>query len=217
MSSKKISIALVDDHPLVRSGVSALLSAHGDMNVVAEAGTVEEGIEVVREHSPDVAILDLRLPDGPGLDIARWIADNGGATRCVVLTSVPTDRALVAAYGTGAVMAFQAKDADIAPLIDTVREVAAGRSLLDAFAAREAMSRLELRGINRLDSLNERELQVAGLVSAGYSDSQVAEKCIVSLSTVRNALSSVYSKLDVDTRTQLVRLMWIARADADVV
>jgi len=104
-----ISIVLIDDHPIVRSGISTLMSLTNDLNVVGEAESVETAIELLGQVDPDIAVLDLRLPDGPGLDVARWIAENRRRTRCVVLTSVPTDRAIVAAYETGAVMAFLAK------------------------------------------------------------------------------------------------------------
>lgn len=217
MSAEAISVVLVDDHPIVRSGIATLFGMAGDIDVVGEAGTVAEAKEVIAQTAPDLAVLDLRLPDGPGLDVARWIADNNRVTRCVVLTSVPTDRALVAAYETGAVMAFLTKEADIRPLTESVREVAAGRSLLDAFAVREATSRLHEYGLNHLDTLSPREREMADMVASGLSDAQIAEKCHISLSTVRNGLSAAYTKLNLETRTQLVRLLWMSRIDADVV
>ena len=217
MTSTATRIVLVDDHPIVRSGIATLFSLNDDLEVVGEAGSVAEGKEVIALHDPDIAILDLRLPDGPGLDVARWIAEHNRPTRCIVLTSVPTDRALVAAYETGAVNAFLTKEADIKPLINAIREVSAGRSLLDAFAVREASARLHEYGLNHLDMLSPREREVADLVASGFSDAQIAEKCHISLSTVRNGLSSAYSKLNIDTRTQLVRLLWMAQIDADVV
>ena len=95
MTSTTTRIVLVDDHPIVRSGIATLFSLDQDLEVVGEAGSVAEGKEVIAVQNPDVAILDLRLPDGPGLDVARWIAEHNRPTRCIVLTSVPTDRALV--------------------------------------------------------------------------------------------------------------------------
>ena len=168
MTSTATRIVLVDDHPIVRSGIATLFSLNDDLEVVGEAGSVAEGKEVIAVHDPDIAILDLRLPDGPGLDVARWIAEHNRPTRCIVLTSVPTDRALVAAYETGAVNAFLTKEADIKPLINAIREVTAGRSLLDAFAVREASARLHEYGLNHLDMLSPREREVADLVASGF-------------------------------------------------
>lgn len=211
-----ISIVLIDDHPIVRSGISTLMSLTNDLNVVGEAESVATAIELLGQVDPDIAVLDLRLPDGPGLDVARWIAENRRRTRCVVLTSVPTDRAIVAAYETGAVMAFLAKEADIDPLLDSIRQVAQGHALLDAFTVRDASARLDEYGVHQLDALGERELKIAQLVAGGLSDTQIAEQLHVSLSTVRNALSSMYSKLSIERRTQLVRLVWLARSDSDI-
>lgn len=211
-----ISIVLIDDHPIVRSGISTLMSLTNDLNVVGEAESVATAIELLGQVDPDIAVLDLRLPDGPGLDVARWIAENRRRTRCVVLTSVPTDRAIVAAYETGAVMAFLAKEADIDPLLNAIRQVAQGHALLDAFTVRDASARLDQSGVHQLDALSERELKIAQLVAAGLSDTQIAEQLHVSLSTVRNALSSMYSKLSIERRTQLVRLVWLARSDSDI-
>ena len=217
MNESSISVVLVDDHPIVRSGIATLFSMEQAITVVGEAGSVAEARTVIADTNPDIAVLDLRLPDGPGLDVARWMSEGNRATRCVVLTSVPTDRALVASYETGAVMAFLTKEADIRPLVDAVYEVANGRSLLDAFAVRDATARLHEYGLSHLDSLSPREREMADLVASGFSDAQIAERCHISLSTVRNGLSAAYTKLNLDTRTQLVRLLWMSRIDADVV
>jgi len=216
-TTKETSVVLIDDHAVVRSGFKALLSTNDDINVIGDADSVTEGIKLVEALNPEVAVLDLRLPDGSGLDVARWIAKNNSTTRCIVLTSVPTDRAMVAAFASGAVSAFLTKESQIEGLTHAIRDVAQGKTLFDGFSARAAAARLEAHGYDHLDKLSIREREMADLVADGFSDEHIASTTCSAVSTVRNNLSSAYAKLSIDSRTQLSRIIWLSRMDDDVI
>lgn len=214
-SGRPIRIVLVDDYPIVRAGLTSFVSANPEIEVVGEAGSVAEAIEVVGELKPDVVLLEHNLGGESGLAIPKWIFENGYSSRCIVLTSLPSDRALLSGFDSGAVMAFMAKTSTRDEIVEAVFEVAGGRSLLNSFHVREASQRLDDCGLNRLETLSRRELEVAELVAAGLSDAQIAATCFVSVSTVRHALQSAYTKLLCDSRTQLGRLVWQSEQEAD--
>lgn len=212
------TILLVDDHETVRMGVGAALRHHWESDTesgpeIIEADSVRSALQKLGETVVDVAIIDLRLGDGSGLQIAQAVSDNRLETRCVVLTSLKSPRALIKCFETGAVAAFIEKADGIKNLIEAVEVAANGYSMLDArdvAAARQQL--IEQGGLDR-SLLTEKENRFADLVADGFSDQEIADQMFVAATTVRNVLSRIYKKLDIEGRNRLSAMVWQDRPD----
>lgn len=194
-----IRVILVDDHPVVRSGLRAMLADQPDFDLVGEAGSAEEGVELARLRRPDVVLMDLQL--GPGMhgsEATREIVAMNGP-RVVILTTFDTDADIVAAIDAGAI-GYLLKDAPSADLHAAVRSAAAGTSAL----APRVASRLLGRVRSPDATLSPRELEVLGYVSAGLSNRQISKAMFLSETTVKTHLAHIYTKLGVDSRTSAV-------------
>src|SRR6478609_5030099 len=159
---KTIRIFLLDDHEVVRRGIAELLGLESDMEIVGEAGTVDEAMTRIRAAQPDVAVLDVRLPDGSGVEVCRDVRTEMPETRCLMLTSFADDEALFDAIMAGA-SGYVLKDIRGAELLGAVREVAAGKSLLDPAATARVLERLRGGGArpdDRLARLTEQERRI---------------------------------------------------------
>ena len=198
-----IRVFLLDDHELVRRGIGALLNAEHDMEVVGEASTAAQARGRIRATKPDVAVLDVRLPDGSGIDVCRDIRSNLPDTRCLMLTAYDDDDAIYAAVLAGAA-GYVIKDIRGSALVDSVRAVAAGRSLLDPALNRRVVERINERHDTdpRLDSLTIRERQILPLVAEGLTNREIGERLGLAEKTVKNYLSGLLSKLGLRRRTQ---------------
>jgi len=198
-----IRVFLLDDHELVRRGISALLNAENDMEVVGEASTAAQARGRIRATRPDVAVLDVRLPDGSGVDVCRDIRSELPQTRCLMLTGYDDDEAIYAAVLAGAA-GYVIKDIRGSTLVDSVRAVAAGRSLLDPALNRRVVERINERHDTdpRLDSLTIRERQILPLVAEGLTNREIGERLGLAEKTVKNYLSGLLSKLGLQRRTQ---------------
>ena len=198
-----IRVFLLDDHELVRRGISALLNAEADMEVVGEASTAAQARGRIRATRPDVAVLDVRLPDGSGIDVCRDIRSDLPDTRCLMLTGYDDDEAIYAAVLAGAA-GYVIKDIRGSTLVDSVRAVAAGRSLLDPALNRRVVERINDRHDTdpRLDSLTMRERQILPLVAEGLTNREIGERLGLAEKTVKNYLSGLLSKLGLQRRTQ---------------
>jgi two-component system, NarL family, response regulator DevR len=165
-----IRVFLVDDHELVRRGINALLSAEIDIEVVGEASTAAQAIGRIRATTPDVAVLDVRLPDGSGIDVCRDIRSTLPGTRCLMLTGYDDDEAVYAAVLAGA-SGYVIKDIRGSGLVESVRAVAAGRSLLDPELNRRVVQRISENheADPRLESLTMRERQILPLIAEGLT------------------------------------------------
>jgi len=198
-----IRVFLVDDHELVRRGIGALLNAEDDMEVVGEASTAAQARGRIRATRPDVAVLDVRLPDGSGIDVCRDIRSDLPDTRCLMLTGYDDDDAIYAAVLAGAA-GYVIKDIRGSKLVDSVRAVAAGRSLLDPALNRRVVERIKERHDTdpRLDSLTMRERQILPLIAEGLTNREIGDRLGLAEKTVKNYLSGLLSKLGLQRRTQ---------------
>jgi two-component system, NarL family, response regulator DevR len=198
-----ITVFLVDDHELVRRGIAGLLDAESDIQVVGEAGTAAQARSRILATSPDVALLDVRLPDGSGIDVCRDIRSASSEIQCLMLTAYDDDEAIYAAVIAGAA-GYVLKDIRGAGLVDSVRKVAAGKSLLDPALTARVVERMRgmARGDARLDSLSAREKQIMSLIADGLTNREIGLRLSLAEKTVKNYVSGLLSKLGLQRRTQ---------------
>jgi DNA-binding NarL/FixJ family response regulator len=211
---QRISVFLVDDHEIVRRGLTALLTAEPDIDVVGEAGTVASALARLPTLRPDVAVLDVRLPDGDGVSACREIRSMLPSTACLILTSYGDDRAILGAIAAGAA-GYVLKQTAGSDLVAAVRTVAAGRSTLDAHATQRVMQRLreQTAGTDPLSALTEQEKRVLELIGEGLTNRQIAERMFLAEKTAKNYVSSVLSKLGMQRRAQAAA--FVARITED--
>ena len=198
-----IRVFLVDDHELVRRGIAGLLSAEDDIEVVGEASTALQARARILATSPDVALLDVRLPDGSGIDVCRDIRSARPDIRCLMLTAYDDDEAIYAAVIAGAA-GYVLKDIRGAGLVDSVRTVASGKSLLDPVLTARVVERMrgEARGDSRLDALSAREKQIMSLIADGLTNREIGLRLSLAEKTIKNYVSGLLSKLGLQRRTQ---------------
>ena len=194
---------LLDDHEIVRRGLSELLNSVEDFEVVGEAGTVAEALRRLPAASPDVAILDGRLPDGSGIEVCRVIREEHPHIRCLILTSYDDDEAIFAAVLAGAA-GYVLKQIRGSNLVDAVRQVAAGQSLLDPSVTDRVLRRIRegKQEDARLASLNAQERKILVLIAEGLTNRQIGERLFLAEKTVKNNVSSLLAKLGMQRRTQ---------------
>jgi DNA-binding NarL/FixJ family response regulator len=199
----RISVFLLDDHETFRRGVRTLLAAEPDIDVIGEAGTADEALQRVPELSPDVAVLDVRLPDGNGVSVCREIRSMLPGTACLMLTSSASDEAVLGSIMAGAA-GYVSKEACGADLVSAVRTVAAGGSTLDVGAAQRVMDRLQaqLASVGPLAALTAQEKRELELIGQGMTNRQIAEHLQLGEATVKDHVSIVLGKLGMQRRTQ---------------
>jgi two-component system, NarL family, response regulator DevR len=198
-----ITVFLVDDHEMVRTGVADLLETSGDISVVGEAATVAQARARIPAMHPQVVLLDMRLPDGSGIDVCRELRTTEPNVRCVMLTAFNDDEAIYAAVIAGAA-GYLLKDVRGSKLIESVKRVAAGHSLMDPALTARVTARLQdaENGDPRLRSLSIREREVLRLIADGLSNRQIGVELSLAEKTVKNYVSGVLSKLGLQSRTQ---------------
>ncbi|WP_194395951.1 response regulator [Microbacterium atlanticum] len=199
-----IGVFLVDDHEIVRRGLSDLVRSQPDLEVVGEAGTVRQAIGRIEATLPDVAVLDVRLPDGSGIDLCRDIRSRIPTVACLILTAYDDDAAVSASVLAGAA-GYVLKDVGGPRLVDAIRAVAAGRSLMNHSVVQRATARIRERADDsdpRLGSLGLRERQILRLIADGLTNRQIGENLGIAEKTVKNYVSSLLSKLGLERRTQ---------------
>ncbi len=198
-----IRVFLLDDHEIVREGLRALLESQGDFEVVGEAATAAEALARIPPLQPDVAVLDVRLPDGDGVQVCREVRADAPEIKCLMLTSFADDEALFEAIMGGAAgyVLKQIKGTDI---VDAIRRVAAGESLLDPDATRRVLDRIRNppEEDERLASLTPQERRILGLITDGLTNRQIAEEMFLAEKTVKNYVSNLLAKLGMERRTQ---------------
>jgi len=196
-------VFLLDDHEIVRAGLTRLFERAGDIEVVGEAGTAEEGLSRIPPTRPDVALLDVRLPDGDGVEVCREIRSRHPEISCLMLTSFADDEALFDAIMAGAsgYILKQIKSDDI---VEAVRLVAKGQSLLDPSVTATVLERLRKgpEEDERLARLTTQERNILDLVAEGLTNRQIAEQVHLAEKTVKNYVSNLLSKLGMERRTQ---------------
>ena len=198
-----LGVFLLDDHEVVRTGLKALLEASEDITVVGEAGTLSEALARIPSAKPNVAILDVRLPDGSGVEACREIRSRLPEIACVMLTSYADDEALFASIMAGAA-GYVLKQVGSADLVDTVRRAGAGQSLIDPSLLERVLERLREgpKEDPRLASLSPQERKILDLIAAGNTNRQIAETMFLAEKTVKNYVSNLLAKLGMESRTQ---------------
>jgi DNA-binding NarL/FixJ family response regulator len=198
-----IKVFLLDDHEIVRRGVRELLEAEPDITVIGEAGTAASALARIPALMPDVAVLDVRLPDGDGVSVCRDIRSALPQVACLMLTSFGDDEALFDAIMAGAA-GYVLKQIRGTDLVGAVRTIAAGRSLLDPEAASRVMQRMRDQA-SRSDPLAEltpQERRILELIGEGLTNRQIGERMFLAEKTVKNYVSALFAKLGMKRRTQ---------------
>jgi two-component system response regulator DevR len=201
--SEGIRVFLLDDHELVRRGIRELLEIEGDIEICGEADSAEEALSRIPPTKPDVAILDVRLPDGNGVEVCREIRSRHPEINCLILTSFSDDDALFQAIMAGAA-GYLLKQIRGTDLVDAVRRVSRGQSLLDPSVTARVLERLR-RGPEtdeRLARLTDQERRILDLIAEGLTNRQIAERVHLAEKTVKNYVSNLLSKLGMERRTQ---------------
>ena len=197
-----VRVFLLDDHEVVRRGLADLIGLEDDLDVVGEAGTVADALTRIPATRPDVAVLDVRLPDGSGVEVCREIRSTHGIP-CLMLTSYADDEALFNAIVAGA-SGYVLKDIRGNDLVNAIRSVAAGRSLLDPAVTARVLERLRnpARDDDRLTGLSDQERRILELIGEGLTNRQIGERMHLAEKTVKNYVSSMLAKLGMERRTQ---------------
>ncbi|HWC81883.1 MAG TPA: response regulator transcription factor [Pseudonocardiaceae bacterium] len=198
-----ITVFLVDDHEVVRRGVAELLAGEPDLRVIGQASSATEALARIPALQPDVAVLDIRLPDGNGVELCRDLRSKLPDLNCLMLTSFTDEQAMLDAILAGA-GGYVIKDIKGMELVDAVRTVGAGRSLLDNRAAAALMSRLRASAATPapLAGLSEQERTLLDLIGEGLTNRQIAERMYLAEKTVKNYVSRLLAKLGMERRTQ---------------
>ena len=199
----RIRVFLLDDHEVVRRGVRGLLEAEPDITVAGEAGTASSALARIPAVKPDVAVLDVRLPDGDGVSVCREIRSAMPHVACLMLTSFSDEEALLDAIMAGAA-GFVLKQVRGADLVGAVRTVAAGGSLLDPQAASQVMRRIreQEQRDDPLVGLTGQEKQILELIGEGLTNRQISQRLFLAEKTVKNYVSGLFDKLGMQRRTQ---------------
>ncbi len=199
----KINVFLLDDHEIVRRGVRELLEAEPDITVIGEAGTAASALARIPALKPDVAVLDVRLPDGDGIMVCREIRSMMPDLACLMLTSFGDDEALFDAIMAGAA-GYVLKQIRGTDLVGAVRTVASGQSLLDPEAARKVMNRMREQASRSdpLAGLTGQERKILELIGEGLTNRQIGERMYLAEKTVKNYVSALFAKLGMERRTQ---------------
>jgi DNA-binding NarL/FixJ family response regulator len=201
--SERIRVFLLDDHEVVRRGVAELLGAEPDLQVVGEAATAAEALSRVPAARPDVAVLDVRLPDGDGVTVCRELRSRLPELRCLMLTSFADDDALFDAIMAGAA-GYVLKQIRGTDLVGAIRTVASGQSLLDPRTTARVLDRMRSAAARTdpLAGLSEQERTVLELIGEGLTNREIAERMFLAEKTVKNYVSHLLAKLGMQRRTQ---------------
>jgi DNA-binding NarL/FixJ family response regulator len=206
---------LVDDHEIIRNGLRAMIQAGGDLRVVSEAATAADAVREAARTRPDVIVMDVRLPDGSGIEATREIRAQRDETRVLMLTSFEDDEALFASIMAGA-SGYVLKQIRGADVVRAIRAVGRGESLLDPVATAAVMKRLRdgrhLVVDEKLGRLSAQEERILALVADGLTNRQIGERIHLAEKTVKNYVSTILSKLEVERRAEAA--VYLARRRA---
>ncbi len=199
-AAKKITVFLLDDHELVRRGLREFLEEEGDLEIVGEAGTAEEAVKAIPAARPDVAIIDVRLPDGNGIEVCREVRSRVPSTNCLILTSYADEEALFDAIVAGA-SGYVLKETKTSELVRDIRKLAAGQSLLDPAVTKEVLARATADAARNAE-LSPQEQRILELIGEGLTNRQIGERLHLAEQTVKNYVSRLMSKLGFERRVQ---------------
>jgi DNA-binding NarL/FixJ family response regulator len=205
-----LTLLIVDDHEVVRQGLVALIDRRPEFQVVAEAGTSAESIEMAKRYQPDLVVMDVRLPDGSGIEACREIRAELPATRVVMLTSYPDEEAVIAAIVAGA-SGYLLKQIRGRDLVAALEAVGRGESLLDPAVTGKVLERMRRIASSdqpdKLAALTEQERKILALVAEGKTNKEIAADVFLSDKTVKNYVSSILAKLNLERRAQAAAYM----------
>jgi len=202
--STQIRVLLADDHAVVRAGICQFLEQADDVSVIAEADDGQEAMELIEQHLPDVAVLDIQMPKASGIEVTRWVREHHREVGVLILTAYDDDPYVIAVIQAGA-NGYVLKTASPKEIIGAVRDVYAGKSALDAEIVQKMVAQVSA-GIQEqpVDKLTERELEVLGLVAKGYTNKAIGVQLGISDRTVQGHLAHIFSKLQSGSRTEAV-------------
>ncbi len=200
-----IKLLLVDDHPVVRDGLSRIQEMEPRIQIVGEAATMRSAVDAARQLNPDVILMDVRLPDGDGITACRQIKAFLQDARILFLTSYADNKFVLAAMEAGA-DGYLLKESGTQRIVDAIHSILKGRTVFDPVVTRGVMANSRDRGVNPLDVLAARERRVLAEVARGKTDKEVAVALGLTPKTARNYLDRIFSKLDVHTRTEAALL-----------
>lgn len=211
---KPIRVLLVDDHEVVRTGIKSMLDAEDDITVVGEAGTVEDGVRRVGYDDPDVVIMDVRLPDGSGVEACRDILDRFPEVKVLMLTSFADEEALMSAILAGA-SGYVLKRVKGSDLVNDIRRVGAGESLLDPEMTDKLFERLRTgpKTDPLLSKLSDQEREIVGRIAEGKTNKQIAAEMFLAEKTIKNYVSNLLAKMGMSRRSEAAA--YVARLEAD--
>jgi len=215
-AARPYRLLIVDDHEVVRQGLVALLDRREGFQVVAEAGTVAEAIEQAHRFEPDIVVMDVRLPDGSGIEACREIRSDLAATRVVMLTSYPDEEAVLSAIVAGAA-GYLLKQIRARDLVSALEAVGRGESLLDPAVTEKVLERVRRIASgtyqDELSQLTAQEQKILMLVAEGKTNKEIAAEVFLSDKTVKNYVSSILSKLNLERRAQAAAFVAKHRAE----
>jgi two-component system, NarL family, response regulator DevR len=213
---RSLRLLVVDDHEVVRQGLVALLDRRTGFQVVAEAGTVAEAIEQAHRFEPDIVVMDVRLPDGSGIEACREIRAEMPATRVVMLTSFPDEEAVLSAIVAGA-SGYLLKQVRARDLVAALEAVGRGESLLDPAVTEKVLERIRRIASgpanDEIAQLTAQEQKILALVAQGKTNKEIAADVFLSDKTVKNYVSSILSKLNLERRAQAAAFVARHRAE----
>lgn len=211
-------VMLVDDHEVVRQGLRRILDREPDIRVVAEASTVAEAVLRARSYHPDVVVMDMRLPDGTGVEACRDIRAEQPGTAVLILTSFADDHALFDSIMAGA-QGYLLKQVRSRELVEGIRQVAGGRSLLDPAVTARVLERIREPDADRdprLSRLTPVEMRILELIADGRTNRQIGERIGLAEKTIKNYVSSILAKLHASRRAEAAAYLADRRARSDV-
>lgn len=210
MKDEKISIVIADDHAVVRQGVRAFLETESNLEIVAEAETGRQAVELCAEHAPDVVLLDLLMPEKNGVEITREIKQISPRTNIVILTSYHDDEYLLPAIQAGA-LSYLLKDVSDEKLVEAVGKAARGEAVLSSRLAARIIHGFSAQSATKSEfqhDLTKREIEILRLVADGLSNSKIGEQLFISEKTVKCHVSNILGKLHLTDRTQAAAFAW---------
>jgi DNA-binding NarL/FixJ family response regulator len=216
----KIRVVLADDHHVVRAGIRRLLESANDIQVVAEAGDGEEAQALIKQHQPDVAVLDIQMPKASGIEVTRWVRSHLPEVGVLILTAYDDEPYVMAVLQAGA-NGYVLKTSKTEDLIQAVRDVFEGKSALDAAVTHKLMANLFKRPAKApVEPLTDRELDVLRLAAKGFTNKSIGMQLSISDRTVQGHLAHIFAKLQATSRTEAVMrgvsLGWISQDTGDI-
>lgn len=212
-AGQPLKVLIVDDHDIVRKGLVMLMSRQEDLLVVGEAGSAAEAVEMARELSPDVVVLDIRLPDGSGIEACRDIRDDNADIKVLMLTSYSDEEAVMGSIMAGA-SGYLLKEIRSQEIVDAIKRVGAGQSLLDPMVTAQVLERVRKgpEADDMLSQLTDQEHRILESIAEGKTNREIAQVINLSDKTVKNYVSNILSKLEVSRRAQAAAYLAERRA-----